>query len=265
MSAFLGLFGTILLAALLGGGSAGFLGVFIIGLRMPFIAVFSAHAALAGAVFGVLLDIPTSMAAFIGALIGAILLAVLLKNRRTDPNAVLGTLFSLMLGLAFLGIGLSDGAKSPMLGLLWGSLLFVTKSQIIKMAVLAFILLVFALVFRHELKLILFSRELASLITNDWLVLCVLLVLSAAIITVNLETVGGLLLYSLIANPAVAALRLAGNFRSSLILSAFFGALSAVGGFAAAYWIDLPVGACIVLFSSFIVGISHLFPGKIRF
>ena len=255
---FISIFGTIILSALLGGGSAGLLGVFIIGLRMPFIAVFTAHAALAGAVFGVLIGISPGLCGFAGSLSGALLLGFLLKNRTIDPNAALGSLFSLMLGLTFLGIGLSDGPKSPMLGLLWGSLLFVTGGQLIKMAVLTVILIVFVIVFQNELKLLIFSRELASSIIHEWLIFSMLMVLSAGIITINLEIVGGLMLYSLIANPAVAAFRFTRNFRAALIMSSVLGAFSALGGFAAAYWLNLPVGACIVLLSSLIVGISFL-------
>ena len=253
---FWSIFDTIIIAALLGGGSAGLLGVMIVGLRMPFIAVFSAHAALAGAVFGVLLGFPTSLAGFGGALIGSLLLGFLLRNRTIDPNVALGILFSLMLGVAFLGIGLSKGPKSPILGLMWGSLLFVTNTQLITMAVLALILVSFIILFQNELKVLLFSRVLASLIIPEWIIFNALLILAAGIITINLEIVGGLLLYSLIANPAVAALRLARSFRTALMLSSLFGAVSALGGFFTAYWLNLPVGACIVLFSSFIVGIS---------
>ena len=36
----------------------------------------------------------------------------------------------------------------------------------------------------------------------------------------------------------------------------WLGALSAVGGFMGAWWFDLPVGACIVLFSSLVVGVA---------
>ena len=84
----------IILAAFLGGGSAGLLGIFIIGLRMPFMAVFSAHAAMAGAVFGVLLGLSPSLSGFTGALIGAMILGTFLRHRNIDPNAALGILFS---------------------------------------------------------------------------------------------------------------------------------------------------------------------------
>ena len=253
---FFDIFGIIILAALLGGGSAGLLGVFVIGLRMPFIAMFSAHAAMAGAVFGILAGFPQSISGFFGALLGAVLLGLILRRRDIDPNAALGSLFSLMLGVTFLGIGLSEGPKSPMLGLLWGSLLFVSQSQIVVMSVLAIILVGFVRIFEKELKILLFSRELANLMIPEWIILTCLLILAAGIITINLEIIGGMLLYSLIANPAVAALRFARTYRATLVLSSFFGALSAMGGFMLAYWLNLPVGACIVLFSSLIVGIS---------
>jgi len=253
---FFTIFGLIILAAILSGGSAGILGFFVVGLRMPFIAMFTAHAAMAGAVFGVLIGIPQNISGFIGALIGAVLLGLILRQRDLDPNVALGSLFSLMLGIAFLGIGLSEGPKSPILGLLWGSLIFVTQSQIIIMFILTLILLGFINIFEKELKILLFSRELAHLMIPEWIVLSLLLILAAGIITINLEIVGGMLLYSLIANPAVAALRIARTYRSAVLLSSTLGALSALGGFIAAYWLNLPVGACIVLFSSLIVGIS---------
>ena len=246
----------IILAAFLGGGSAGLLGIFVIGLRMPFIAVFSAHAALAGAVFGVLAGFSASLSGFAGALFGALLLGFMLRHRDIDPNVSLGILFSLMLGIAFLGIGLSEGPKSSMLGLLWGSLLFVTKTQIGVMFMLSLILAGFVILFEKELKLLLFSRELAHLMVPEWIIFSVLLILAAGIITINLEIVGGMLLYSLIANPAVAALRIARTYRTAVFLSSTLGALSALGGFISAYWLNLPVGACIVLFSSLIVGIT---------
>jgi manganese/iron transport system permease protein len=255
---FFSVFGLIVVAAILGGGSAGLLGVFVIALRIPFIAVFSAHSALAGAVFGLMAGIPPAFGGFAGALTGAVLLGLLTRNRHIDPNAALGTLFSLMLGIAFLGIGLTGGPKSEVLGLMWGSLLFVTPQQITVIAALTIILAAFIYILEKELKLLLFSRELAALMIPEWMIFTGLLVLAAGIISINLQIVGGLLLYSLIANPAVMAFRLARSFRGTILISAAMGALSAVGGFLAAYFLNLPAGACIVLFSSLLLGIVFL-------
>lgn len=256
---FLSTFGSIIIAAILGGSLAGLLGVFVIGLRIPFIAIFSAHAALAGAVFGDIIGLTPITGSFIGAFLGAVLLGAFLRDRNIDPNNALGALFSLMLGIAFLGVGLTKGPKSNVLSLMWGSLLFVSKEQIIIMVLLFIILIVFIIVSENELKLLLFSRELAALMIPEWAFFCLVLFLTAGVITINLQIVGGLLIYSLIANPAITAFRIARSFRGAMFMSVGFGALSAFGGLFVAYWFDLPVGACIVLFSSLILGVSFCF------
>jgi len=253
---FLEIYGPILLAALLGGGSAGAIGVYVVGMRMPFIAVVMAHAAMAGAIVGTLTGTSSTIWAFGGALAAALGLGYALKGRTVDPNLALGSLFSLMMGISFLGIGLVKGPKTEVLGLLWGSILFVDTTGLWTMAGMCLVLLIFIAFFEKELAVILFSRSLASLYISEALIFAGLLVLEAGVITVNLKTVGGLLLFSLIANPAAAALRLARSIRGALLLATILGALSAVGGFLAAYLFDLPVGACIVLTSSAILALA---------
>jgi manganese/iron transport system permease protein len=253
---FFDVFGLILLAAIIGGGSAGLLGTFVVGMRMPFLAVGAAHFALAGAVFGNLAGLPHGPCAFAGAAAGSGVLGLVLRRRTLDPNVALGTLFSLSMGLAFLGIGLAEGPRSSLLGLLWGSLLFVDTAKLTMIAVCGAALVAFVLLFDARLRAMLFSRELAAALYPEGALFAVFLVLAAAVITVNLETVGGLMLYSLITNPAVAALRLARGYVSALLLGALFGSVSALGGFLAAYWLDLPAGACIVLVSSAMVGVA---------
>ncbi|MBA7560930.1 High-affinity zinc uptake system membrane protein ZnuB [subsurface metagenome] len=260
---FLEVFGLIIIAGLIGGGSAGILGVFVVGLRMPFLAVFSAHAAMAGAVMGELLGLPQLAAGFVGALLGAFLLGSLLRRHDLDPNVVLGSLFSLMMGVAFIGIGISKGPKSTLLGLMWGNLLFVTRFQLIAMIVVAVALAAFISIFEKELKILLFSRELASYIIPENIFFTSLLVFSAGVITINLQTVGGLMLYSLVSNPAVAALRVSRNYWSSIILSCIFGMMSVLGGFLVSYWFNLPMGSCIVIFSCSIVGLVFAVENKI--
>jgi manganese/iron transport system permease protein len=256
MIAFISVFGHILLAALLGGGSAGLLGMFVVGFRVPFLAVFSAHAAFAGAIIAINFGVSHRVGGFGGALTGALLLGLLTRRRTVDMNAAMGVLFSLTLGIAFLGIGLAEGPKSSMLGLMWGSLLFVNVGQVMIMAALAALFVGFIVLYSKEIKLLLFSRELAMLYIPEGLFLTVFLVLAAGIIAIDLEIVGGLLLYSLITNPAVAAARLSKSYTSTLVLSSLFGAVSALAGFLAAYYYDLPVGACIVLVSSLIIAVT---------
>ena len=259
---FLIVFGPVLAAAVLGGLSAGLLGVLVVGLRIPFLAVCTAHAAMAGAILGRLCGLPVFGSGFGAACLGAAVLGWLLRRRDLEANTALGTLFSLMLGLAFLGLALTPGPKAELFGLLWGSPVFATWGQALVMGVVTLLEVLFVWRLGKELKLLLFSRELAAALIPEALVLGLLLVLAAAVITVNLEVVGGLLVYSLIANPGVAALRLARSFRAALVWSAVLGVFSAAAGLLAAYLFDVPAGCCIVLASSLPVFLALARPRK---
>lgn len=251
----------VVLAGVLGGASTGLLGVQIVGMRIPFVGVCISHAAMAGAVFGQLTGVSPVAAGLLASVLTSVLLGMVrFEDVHFDINIVMGVLFSLMMGLAFLGIGLAPGAKTPMLSLLWGSLLFVGYQEVVIIAVGALALVVFVMLFFHELKAILFSRTLARAGgVHEQVVWIGFLALCGLVVAVNLQTIGGLMLFSLLINPAAAASRLARGYRQLLMVAAALGALSALGGFAAAYFFDLPTGACIVLFSTAILGAVVVF------
>lgn len=242
----------------LAGASSGVLGTFIVGMRIPFLGVCVAHAALAGAVFGGLCGLEGQQL-LLPALAGAILTALALglanpQRAHLDDNTVLSFLFSATMGLAFLGIGLYGilgKSDNDVRSLLWGSLNFCRWSDVRLMLGTSIALAAYIALFFKELRAILFSRadaEAAGIrATTVW---AGFLILTATTLTVNFQTVGGLMIYSLISNPAAAAFQVVRGFRGVLTLSAFFGAASGLGGFLLAAATDLPSGAVIVLVSS---------------
>ncbi len=248
----------------LAGASSGVLGTFIVGMRIPFLGVCVAHAALAGAVFGGLAGLEGQQLLW-PALAGAIATALalgLLNPRRAhlDDNTVLSFLFSATMGLAFLGIGLYGilgKSDNDVRSLLWGSLNFCRWSDVRLMFGTSLALILYLVVFFKELRAILFSRAEAEAAgiraTAIW---AGFLVLTAATLTVNFQTVGGLMIYSLISNPAAAAFQVAHGCARVLRVSAIFGAVSGLGGFLIAAATDLPSGAVIVLLSSALLLVS---------
>jgi manganese/iron transport system permease protein len=113
---------------------------------------------------------------------------------------------------------------------------------------------VFVALFYKEMRAILFSRaHAASAGVRVTLVWTGLLLLTALVLTVNFQTVGGLMIYSLLANPAVAASRLVSGYGKTLALSATLGMVSGLGGFLLSAATDLPTGAMIVILSSLLV------------
>lgn len=252
IAAFDTFFMPIIVAGLIGGAGTGLLGVYIVGMRMPFVGVCISHAAMAGAVFGMLLGVPELLCALAAAAMATAILGLIPPGRmRLDVNVAMGVLFPLMMGLTFLGIGLMPGPRSQMLGLLWGSLLFVGMRDVWMISLSSLALLVFSILFAKEMRAILFSRFLAAATgVHQQFVYVAFLALCGLVLTVNLQTVGGLMLFALIANPAAAALQVGKGYRSVCVLASILGGLSALGGLLAAYYLDLPTGACIVLVST---------------
>lgn len=256
--------GSVLAGGLVAGASSGLLSVYIVGMRIPFLGICVAHAALAGAVFGALAGLSGAML-LLPALGGSVLTALLLgladpRKLNMDANVIMGLLFSVTMGLAFVGFGLFavvGRADHDVRSLLWGSLTYCRWSDVWLMAAAAVALGLFVLVFGKEMRAILFSRTDAQAAgiraTGVW---TGFLILTAALMTVNFQTVGGLMIYSLITNPAAAAFQLVRGSRRAVMLAIVFGAVSGVGGFVLSAVTDVPSGAVIVLLSAAIVGLA---------
>ena len=91
-----------------------------------------------------------------------------------------------------------------------------------------------------------------------------LLFLTGGVITASLRPIGGLLIFSLILNPAAAAYQLTYSLKRMFVLSATFGVLSGWIGLLISYVLDAPSGATIVIVSSVIFALATIFSPKRR-
>ncbi len=247
-----------ILAALSSGFSVGLLGLYVVGMNMPFLGIGMAHAAMAGAVFAQLLGWPTLPCALAAALAAGGLLAwVATTPVRSDLGIITSILLSFTMGLAFLGIGLNEGEMTPLLNLMWGSMLFVRPADVWMLLGLGVLFPLFLGFCRRPLDTLLFSRGAARACgLNERPLLVVFMVLAALIVTLNLKIIGGLLMYALLTNPAAAAYELAGSMPAARRWAAGLGVAAAVGGFSASYLFNLPTGACIVMTSTVIYALA---------
>jgi manganese/iron transport system permease protein len=259
----------VIVAGLIAGASTGLLGVYIVGMRIPFIGICISHAAMAGTIYGSFLAFAnptlTAICPALGGIAASVIAALSLagirpERSRLDTNVGLAIVFCLMLGLTFLGIGLNQASRSEMLGLLWGNILFTDRAGTITIAAMAAVLAIFCALFNKELKVLLFSRSIAAATgVHAGFVYGLLLVLCGIILAVNLPLIGGLMIFSIITCPAAAAYQICTGHRSVVIAATVFGMLSALIGFMASFYLDLPTGACIVLVSAAIFALAALY------
>ena len=255
-----------LAAALLGGLGCGLVGVFIVTLRIPFLSVAMSHAAFAGAVLGLLAGVSPLACGIALCVVCAGAVGPFADRARLHPELSIGILFSVTIGLAFLGLGMLKGPRTEALGLFWGNILSVSAGDIALMAIVAALLLAGIAIFFKEIQAIAFHREAAAAAgIPEKAILYGIFLVTGVVIALNLNTIGGLLVFGLIYNPPAAAYQLTYSLRRMFLLSAVFAIASCVLGLTASYYLNLPSGAVIILSSSAIFGLCILCsPKRVR-
>jgi manganese/iron transport system permease protein len=252
-----------ILATFLGGIACSTIGVFVVLLHMPFIGVAMAHAAFAGGLLGIWLGFNPVLGALVFSLAAAVVIGPLADKGELSPETSLGVIFSLMLGVAFLIIGLIPDTRSEALGLLWGSVLTVTRIDLLLLAVVAIIVTGLLIIFYKEIQATVFNRQIALAVgLPATVILYIILFLTGATVTVSLNSIGGLLIFSLILNPAAAAYQLTYDMKKTFLISAIFGVASGWIGLALSYAFNIPSGATIVITSSIIFMLAAVFSPK---
>lgn len=245
--------------AILGGAGCGLAGFYLLALDLPFLAVCLAHAALAGAVLAQSLGAAPLPWAFAGALLATVIIGPASDRARLPAATLTSILFSLSLGIAFLGIGLAGEGRTASMALLWGNLLFLDWMRLALTASVTLSGIVLSRLYLKELKAVLFDRSLAwSCGLPAGAIVYALIGWCGLAITANLEAIGGLMLYSLLINPAAAARRCTHRFSSALIMSTLFAAGSAAAGLGLALLLNWPAGASIVIVSSALFAVTTL-------
>ena len=221
------------------------------------------HAAFAGGLAGIWLGFDPVVGSLVFSLATAAVIGPLADRGELTPDTSLGVIFSLMLGIAFLIIGLIPSTRSEALNLLWGSVLTVTRIDIMFLAIVAGIVVGLVVIFYKEVQATVFNRQIALAVgLPATLILYIILFMTGATVTVSLTSIGGLLIFSLIMNPAAAAYQLTYDMKKLFLISAAFGVLSGWGGLLLSYIFDIPSGATIVITSSLIFMVCALLSPK---
>jgi manganese/iron transport system permease protein len=252
-------------ACVLCGASCSLLSVFVVLMKMPLIGVSMSHAAFAGAVLGMLLGINPFLGGFVMCLITAGVLGPLSDRTDLAPENVLGILFSFLMGIAFLGMGILTRTKAGVLNLMWGSLLSLSGSDVTILAVVTGVLILFVVIFFKEIRSVLFNRRLAKASgVPERMIYYSLLFLTGAVVSSNLATVGGLLIFALLVQPGATALQLTYNMKHFFLISAASGIGACASGLVISYIFDLPSGASVVLMATAIFAAAYAFSPKRR-
>ncbi len=239
-----------LVAGALAGASGGLLGVAALRLRLSALGYAIAHAAFAGAAFGLWLGLPPLLTAFLFSAAVAILLGPISEKTGLPTDTILAILFPLTMALGFLFLALTPGLPltSSALTLFWGSLLGVGWTDVFVLAGIFLVAVGFLLFFRREVWATLVERRLAEEagIPTRWILWPLLFLLGGGVAG-SLRLVGGLLVYILLFLPASSAAQLVLDLRRQFLLTPVLGVVSTLAGVGLSFWADLPVGTAVAV------------------
>ena len=120
-----------LLACLFGGAGLSIIGVYITLMEMPFMGISMSHSAFLGAVGGLLFGMDPVLGALVLCALTGVIIGPLADRTDSSTNNILAIIFTATMGLAFLLLSFIPGPKSEALNLIWGSILTISRREIV--------------------------------------------------------------------------------------------------------------------------------------
>ena len=252
-----------LITAIASGAMLSTLGPFTINRNMGFMADAMAHATLPIIAVGVFLGFSISELGVPAAILIAVLLGVIIKNTNVGEDTAIGIIFSSFFALGFVLISLLN-VTINLEDLLFGQILAVNTSDVYIVVFLLIVVAVIVLLFFKQLLFYSFDPIGAEVkgLNTSFLNYLFLILLSIAIVG-SLQTVGIILVLSMLIIPAAAAKLVTNTFVTSIKVSIVFGVTSSITGLYLSYFLNLPSGPSMSLVATAIFVVAFL-SNKIR-
>ncbi|ANU28327.1 metal ABC transporter permease [Planococcus versutus] len=249
-------------AGIIIGVIAPLLGVFIVVRRLSLIADALSHVTLAGIAGSLYLSQSVASLALLNPLFlgivasvtGSVLIERLRSLYKHYEELAIPIILSAGIGFGAIFISLAEGFSNDLFGYLFGSVSAVSREDLLIVAGVAVVVLVFIATFFKELFVLSFDDEYAraSGLPAKWIHFMFMIV-TALVIAGSMRIVGILLVSSLMTIPVATAMRVTKSFKQTIILSIVFGEVSVITGLVSAFYFDLAPGGTIVVTSIFLL------------
>lgn len=255
-------------AALLG-ITAGMLGSFALLRQQSLLGDAISHAALPGIVLMFLCTHSKNPWILLGGgalagIIGVMSMNYICTYTKLKKDAVLGIILSVFFGLGLVLMTIaqktSTSNQAVLNKFLFGSVATLLPEDVVMIAIISLLIIFVLLLCWKECAMYVFDPVLSqSLGFKPIIIETIITVLLILAIVIGLQTVGVILMSTMLIAPAAAARQWVKQLKHMILLAGFFGACAAVCGvYASAVINHVPTGPAIVVAASCIVAISLL-------
>ena len=234
---------------------AGIVGYFVVLRRSAFASHALSHIGFAGAAGAVLLGINPVFGLLLFTSGGGVGMAVL-GTRAVNRDVQIGTVLAFMLGLGVLFISLYTGYATEAYSILFGEILGISSNDVVVTVIAGLIILSAVAVAYRPLLFASLDEDVAEAkgLSMSWLSI-IFMLLVAIVVSMAVQVVGVLLIFSLMVTPAAMAQRLVKRPRSVMIISVLIALVATWSSLFIAFYEPYPVS----FFITSIVFISYLF------
>ena len=234
-------------------------GSYLILQQMSMMSGVISHGVLPGIAIAFFLEINLAIGAFIAGILSA-LLVIIIKRSLIKVDAAMTLLLTSFLALGIILINLLETNQINLTSLLFGDILGVTKEDVWQTAIITVVIILLTILFYKELEFYTFDPvgAKASGLPVNFLYFGLICAITLNIVA-SMQTVGVLLVMSLLVGPAITAYLWIESLAQMMVLGAILGVISTIGGMYISYYFDLPSGAAIVMLIFGFFSLSFLF------
>ncbi len=223
-------------------------GFFLVQRELSLIGDGIGHVAFAGVAFGYLLGTSPVWTALAAAVVGAAAIEWLRAQRRAAGDQALAVVFYTGIAGGVVLISAAGALNVNLFAYLFGSILTVTRRDLLLIAILGLGALLVVAVLMRTLIAVVLDEEGARV--NGLPVAAInglISMLGAITVGIAMRVVGILLIAALMVLPVIAAQRVAWSLRSTMGIGVVLGLASVLAGLTISYYGNLPPGGTIVL------------------
>ncbi len=239
-----------LIGTLLACISCGIIGTYIVTRRLLFISGGITHSSFGGVGMGMYFSFSPTVGAFIFAAASAIGIQMLGRRKEIREDSAIAMLWVLGMTIGVIFCFMTPGYSAELTTYLFGNILTITDKDIITLAIISLLQIIFTTVMYRTIISIAFDKEFArsrGLPTNA--IEIIMMIFIALTIVACLRLVGVILVISLLTIPQMTAMIFTGNYKKTIFLSILFGYAASTAGLLLSFALDIPGGASVILCS----------------
>lgn len=236
--------------------SCGFIGTYIVTRRLVFFSGGITHASFGGIGIGHFLGINPLLGASVFSVLSALAMNIANTKLKVREDSAIGILWSLGVAIGVIFIYLTPGYAPNLMTYLFGSILTVTRTDLMILSILVLVTIIFFALMYRNILYVSFDEDYAkSQGVRVNIINYILITITALVVVFNIRIAGIILVISFLTIPANIANIFTHNYKTIIFLSVLIGFVGSCFGLFLSFLWNIPSGATIifVLITFFII------------